>query len=102
MIKGSQVRIGDASEVNVWNAPWLPCPINGRVSSDRREELPYFMVSDLIVSEQKRWDGDKIHSIFNELDVSLILSIPLSVRHVKDDWRWLGDKNEAYTVKTGY
>lgn len=34
LVKGCRVKIGKGREVNVWNASWLPCPDDGKVSSE--------------------------------------------------------------------
>lgn len=43
-----------------------------------------------------------MRAIFNERDISLILSIPLSMPSVCNGWTWLDEKSGLYTVKSGY
>ncbi|KAF2301941.1 hypothetical protein GH714_030594 [Hevea brasiliensis] len=45
---------------------------------------------------------DLVNSLFNERDVSLLLSIPLSMDSREDGWLWEWAKQGAYSVKSGY
>lgn len=94
--------MGDGVEINVWTAPWLPSLDNGRVTTPYRYDLSRLLVSDLMYSNMKVWNEEKVNDIFNARDAGLILATPLRVRQVVDCWYWLSDKHGNYTVKSGY
>ena len=50
---------------------------------------------------EQQWDHDLIADVFNARDRAHILNIPLSIRGIDDQWFWLDDSKQVYTVKVG-
>ncbi|KAK3210947.1 hypothetical protein Dsin_015653 [Dipteronia sinensis] len=57
---------------------------------------------DIIKTNSGGWDVPKVHECFLKDDVDFILSIPSSISAQKDALLWHFDKNDDYSVKSGY
>ena len=93
-------RIGNGSQVKIWEDPWIVDEGGRFLSSARNDAL--VMVSDLIDFENNEWKLDVIEANFNARDVRCILSIPLSSHCMKDELTWAYTKDACYSVKTAY
>uniref|UniRef100_A0A2C9VS60 RNase H type-1 domain-containing protein n=1 Tax=Manihot esculenta TaxID=3983 RepID=A0A2C9VS60_MANES len=102
ILRGVRVRVGDGQDINVWNSPWLPNVADGKVTTQRSEETMHLRVCDLIDEQVRAWNVPKISVTFNERDKRLILSIPLSLRCVRDEWMWTHERGGTYSMKSGY
>lgn len=58
-------------------------------------------MSSLLEMDRDRWDEDLLKDIFEQRDISLILSIPVK-RSDNDSWFWRHDRIGQYTVKSAY
>lgn len=63
-------RIGNGSQVKIWDNPWVVDDDGRFLSSGRNNE--FTMVSDLIDFERKEWKLDLIEDNFNARDVKCI------------------------------
>ena len=48
-----------------------------------------------------QWDENLIQDLFNHINQTLILNIPLSIRRIEDSRYWLIDSKGSYSVKSG-
>jgi hypothetical protein len=74
--KGFIRRVGNGKKINIWTDPWIPSRADRRVLSPRGAAV-YTRVSELISPITWQWDGALIRSLFQPLDVTRILQIPL-------------------------
>ena len=51
---------------------------------------------------ERAWDVELIHDLFNEADRVAILSIPLSSTVDEDGWYWAFESSGVYSVKSAY
>lgn len=86
----------------VWKIPWLPCTVNGYISTHMPVELENTRVSDLMVEQERKWDDDILHDLFEDRDIQLIKKIPLSTRSFNDTWMWIFEEKREFTVKSCY
>lgn len=100
--QGCRRKIGDGLNTKVFNVPWLPCPINGFMSSLITVELENITAYSLMDIDMGGWDDDVLNDIFNERDQNLIREIPLSRRRRNDSWIWLFDNKGEFTVRSCY
>ena len=59
-------------------------------------------MSELIDWDRQGWDRGLIGRKFHREDAEAICHIPLSRRFILDLFVWLPNKNEVYSVKSGY
>ena len=60
------------------------------------------LVSDLMDTETKQWDREKISSLFAYRTRMEILSIPLQNSTAQDKMEWEENRNRIFTVKSAY
>jgi hypothetical protein len=75
-------RVGDGTQINIWQDPWLPRGVTRRPITPRGRTI-LNKVSDLIDPQLGSWDKELIKDIFWEADVKHILVIP--IRHGNND-----------------
>lgn len=95
-------RIRNGQNTKIWQIPWLPCTINGFITSDMPELLNDAHVSCLVDETNRSWDEDVLKDIFNERDNKLIQQIPVPLRDREDSWYWCSDDKGKFTVKNCY
>lgn len=100
--QGCRRRIGDGSSTKVWKVPWLPCPLNGYLTTDMLVELQDTMVENLMDESKRSWDEEVLIDICNERDRELIQKIPIPRTSKPDSWFWLFDEKGDFSVKTCY
>lgn len=100
--QGGFRRIGDGQSTNIWMVPWLPCRINGYLTTAVSPELDQVQVENLMEEGSKNWDETVLNDILNERDVQLIKRIPIP-RVTKSDSRfWLLEESGKFTVRSCY
>ncbi|XP_027158016.1 uncharacterized protein LOC113759637 [Coffea eugenioides] len=97
---GLRKRVGDGQSISIWDDRWLPDSEDGRVKTQRREEVGVFRVSDLI--QEDKWNKELIVQVFEDQEGKEILRIPLSVFERKDTVYWIKSSTGEFTVKSGY
>lgn len=98
--EGALWQIGDGSQVNLWEDPWVVGEDGRLVISTKVDEVR--KVSDLINSSRMEWKSDLLSLYFNERDKKCILSIPLTMRAPNDSLTWGYSKDGLYSTKTAY
>lgn len=97
---GAICRVGSGESISILNDPWLPDAHNAFVTT-RNAALEGDYMSSLLVIGENRWDEDVIYDMFEEMDVNLILSIPLN-QNERDVWYWKKERLGNYSVKSAY
>ncbi|KAL8134495.1 hypothetical protein AgCh_009499 [Apium graveolens] len=100
--QGCRRRIGDGGQTEIWKIPWLPCELNGFVTTEMPAQFEGRKVCSLMQGVQRKWDDDILWDVFNKRDRSLIRKIPLSARRERDTWYWLPEERGMFSVKSCY
>jgi hypothetical protein len=90
--KGIIWRIGDGTDVKIWEDPWFPGNIT-RQPSTHKGDHDLVMVSELINHSSCTWKRDLIAQHFLPNDIHTICSIPLR-EHSEDFLAWHFDNRE--------
>lgn len=100
MKQGLIWRIGDGTQVDIWQDPWLPRGVTRRPTTQQGQAI-ISKVSELMNPVTEGWDVDLVHELFTEEDAQIILSIP--VRPDMEDFpAWHYDKRGRFSVKSAY
>jgi ribonuclease HI len=98
--KGCIWRVGDGSQIKIWEDNWIPSSHNMKIQTPRGNNL-ITRVEELINPITGVWDVQLIRSIFWEVDANRILQIPL--RHGREDVvAWHFTKNSLFSVGSAY
>lgn len=92
--------MGDGENIHIWNDKWIAKSETRRVTTKRLENCQLVKVSELINNGQ--WNREVLQKWFNNADVQLITSMPISCFKRKDKIYWKHSKSGRYTVKSGY
>jgi hypothetical protein len=95
-------RIGDGSNVKIWQDRWLPTPITYSVQSPPRVIPPDSLVSAIIDQETHTWNIELINSIFMPDEAKVIASIPLCSSLPLDKLVWQGTTDGVFSVRSAY
>jgi hypothetical protein len=100
--KGCRWLFGEGNKVKVMGEPWLRGREGRWMNSPQSEEIYNLYVNQLMVEGEKRWDIDKIQSLFPSEEAKNILSLPLFPCVLNDKLIWDGNKEGEYVVREGY
>ena len=100
--KGLQWRVGNGSEIQIYQDNWLPDPHLNRVLSSPEFLGMEAKVAVLIDGVNRSWLCEVIDNIFLPHEAKMIKSIPISLVECDDKIFWPLTANEEYSVKTGY
>ena len=100
--KGLHWRVGNGSEIRIYQDRWLPDPYLSQVLSS-----PEFLgmdarVSVLLDGVNRCWLPEVIDNLFLPHEAKMIKSIPISLVDCDDKIFWPLTANGEYSVKTGY
>ncbi|KAL6182332.1 hypothetical protein ACLB2K_043755 [Fragaria x ananassa] len=99
LVNGTRWQIGDGCSVRAWEDPWLPRPRDFWPLSQRSSSN--MLVSDFI-SVDRMWNVDLVGEHFEQADVDLILTIPLSRRASPDKLVWHYDLKGCFSTRSAY
>jgi septum formation inhibitor-activating ATPase MinD len=84
------------------NEPWLRESQGRFLCAPQTQNVYSLKIQHLLLLNVKRWDEDKIHSLFS-IDVAReILAVPLLELVREDKLIWSGENDGVYSVRTGY
>lgn len=93
-------RVGDGTQINIWEDHWIPSSHNMKVQTLRGNNL-ITRVDELINPVTGTWDEDLIKALFWDIDVNRILQIPL--RQGREDVvAWHYNKNGYFSAGSAY
>uniref|UniRef100_A0A803P4Z0 Reverse transcriptase zinc-binding domain-containing protein n=1 Tax=Cannabis sativa TaxID=3483 RepID=A0A803P4Z0_CANSA len=98
--QGLQFRIGFGLNVNCKSDPWIPGQAFFRPLVFKGTN-PSLLVVDLI-TPQRQWDFTALQSLFCQVDIDCIRTIPLSLFPTDDILIWHHSSTGCYNVKSGY
>ncbi|MCI04730.1 putative ribonuclease H protein, partial [Trifolium medium] len=94
--------IGNGANIKVMSDPWLREKDGVWVQSPQTQGAHNITVNDLMLPNLKRWDKDKIESLFPLEVANCILDIPLFDVIEEDKLIWVDSIHGLYSVKSGY
>jgi ribonuclease HI len=94
-------RVGNGEKIKIWEDPWIPSSANRRILTPRGGAI-YTRVSELLCPITGQWDETLLNGLFNPIDVTRILQIPISTQGFEDFISWHFTKHGQYTVRSGY
>jgi hypothetical protein len=92
--------VGDGSQIDIWNDPWIQNSPDGMVITPRGN-IVLSKVEELISPITGDWD-DIVRENFLTIDANRILAIPLSTNGMEDFVAWRYTKNSLFTVGSAY
>ena len=95
--EGAVMKVGDSRKIQASKHRWL-----SHKPVFLGEDRPNMFVSDLMDSETKQWDREKIFYLFAYRTRMEILSIPLQNSTAQDKMEWKESRNRIFTVKSAY
>ncbi|PNY00873.1 ribonuclease H [Trifolium pratense] len=101
-MQGCRWMIGDGSQIKVMNEPWLRGCENCWVSAPQNQNMYQLTVQQLMIPNTKRWDANKIHSLFSEAVAQNMLVVPLLEQIHDDKQIWKEERDGIYSVRSGY
>jgi ribonuclease HI len=84
------------------NDPWLKKDDGKWVQSPQEQGVASLYVNQLLCTNEKAWDSNKIHSIFPSYVANSIIAVPLFNDVEEDHLVWDDDMHGNYNVKSGY
>jgi hypothetical protein len=94
-------RVGNGERINIWTDPWIPSSPDRRVISARGGAL-LTKVTDLIEPVTGQWDATLLSDLFNPVDASRILKIPINNQGFEDFVAWNLTSHGRFTVRSAY
>jgi hypothetical protein len=98
--KGYIWRVGDGTQINIWEDCWIPSSHNLKVMTPKGNNVVQH-VNDLINPIYGQWDSESIDSIFWPINAHRILQIPLTPER-EDLVAWHYNKTGLFTVRSAY
>jgi hypothetical protein len=99
--KGYIWRVGDGSDINIWNDSWIPSSPSRKIIT-ARGNVVYTKVSELIDPDTRTWDEVLLRSFFLPVDVNRILNISLAIGMMEDFVSWNFTRNGIFSVRSAY
>ena len=100
--QGAKWRVGDGSQIRIYDSNWLPGETQGRIQSPPAPSLRNAMVSALIDPLTKCWKVSTIDSLFMPYEAQKVKAIPLCTSMQPDYLYWPRSRAGSYEVKSGY
>jgi len=99
--KGGCWKIGNGSNINVWEDKWLPQQHGFKILKQHEQHTSNLLVKDLR-NEQGTWNLPLLNNLLFPFERDLILQIPLIKEEMTYTFMWMLTKDGNYTVKSGY
>jgi hypothetical protein len=93
-------RVGDGTQINIWEDSWIPGSHNMKIQTRRGNNL-VTKVDELIDPITCTWDEQLVCSIFSNTDVNRILQIPITPGR-EDFVAWHHNRNGLFSVRSAY
>lgn len=99
---GHRWKIGNGSQNNVWNMPWICNSPTLKPSTPPLLHYEDLTVNYLLNPDGNSWNIPLVQSLFNHSDAASIVSMPLFPRLHSDQRIWKLTTDGSYTVKSAY
>lgn len=88
--------------MSVWWDHWIPRPRMFKILMPPHPSMEDLIASELNLQENRAWTFELLKELFDEEEVHIISSIPLSFRWAPDRIMWHYDKKALFSVKSTY
>jgi hypothetical protein len=102
LMHGCRWSIGNGSSIHIMEEPWLRDKEDAWLPSPQQQGVYNIKVYDLMHSNEKSWDKEKIESLFDSHVAKRILDIPLFGVIDDDKLSWVDNMYGEYSVRSGY
>jgi ribonuclease HI len=99
---GCRWQIGDGSKIKVMHEPWVRASEECCLNAPQNHNVYNLTVQQLMLPNMKRWDMDKINSLFPIELAHDIAAVPLLDVVLEDRLVWKEEKDGVYSVRSGY
>lgn len=99
--KGHLWRVGQGTSIHIWDDDWIPNGSLRKVITPKGQNI-ITRVSELIDPITNTWDEELLRQTFWPVDVTRILSIPLSSHDMEDFVAWNLTKSGTFSVRSAY
>ena len=99
--RGHIWRVGSGRSINIWTDHWVPGSPS-RMIQTPRGHIILRTVDELIDHDTQTWDEQLVRDVFNPIDASRVLRIPLSSNMTEDFISWHLSKSYTFTVRSAY
>ena len=96
--QGAKWRVGDRSQIKIYDSNWLPRNTQGQIQSPPAPSLRNSTVSALIDPQSKSWKASIIDNLFMPFEAQRIKVIPLCTSTQLDYLHWPRSRDESYEV----
>jgi hypothetical protein len=97
--RGCIWRVGDGSQIDIWDGPWIPNSAYGKIITPRGNTV-FNKVEDLISPVTGSLDEELVRGIFFPIDAKRFLSIPISSYGMDDFVALRHNKNNLFSVRS--
>ncbi|GAU29840.1 hypothetical protein TSUD_223860 [Trifolium subterraneum] len=94
--------IGTREKIDIWEQNWLKEGLSIATPSNMQRPGDLNKVKDIIMSNSKFWDIDKISSMFDSTTVRCIINTPLLASVLLDKLVWKLEHDGVYSVCSAY
>jgi ribonuclease HI len=101
-MNGCRWVIGSGTKIKVMSDPWVRDDDGAWLPSPQSQGVHNMYVNELLLQNEKKWDKEKIQSLFHSNVVNRILDIPLFSHIEEDKLIWKDSMHGEYSVKSGY
>ncbi|XP_045802382.1 uncharacterized protein LOC123895962 [Trifolium pratense] len=102
LMNGCRWIIGSGTNINVMKDPWLREKGGTWIHSPQAQGAYNINVNNLMLPNIKRWDKEKIETLFTDEVAKCILDIPLVDTVEGDKLIWIDNNYGQYSVRSSY
>lgn len=95
-------RVGNDTDIRIWDDKWLPTALTHKVISPRLFLHSDTRVCELINSDSASWNLAVIDALFYLHEAEVIKGLPLSSRLPTDKLIWVASPNGFFSVRSAY
>ena len=100
--RGLVWRVGNSDQIDIRSHAWIPNHVNFKLTQPEIVPVELTKVSQLLLSQPKRWNQELIAAVFLDQDAESILGIPLTQGHQHVSQFWVYDQRGSFSVKSAY
>lgn len=100
--KGGCWKIGNGSQVNVWEDNWIPQHNGFKIYTPGANSSSIRQVKELLVEDPRGWHQSILENHFLSFESERIQQLPLVQEVLEDSYMWMYSQDGNYTVKSGY
>lgn len=92
----------NGDQIKIWKYKWIPNPSTYKIQPPIQILQEHAMVKKLMDADQRDWNQDLIHKIFNTQEARTICCLPIGRGRAMDKMVWRPTTNGMFIVKFVY